>query len=87
MDIQELRTQIDRIDNELVRLYRERMETAREIGRYKREHRLPVLDPERERKLLDRVGEAAGEEYRDDVRDLFSFLMARSRNWQEHDCK
>ena len=34
MDIQELRSRIDRVDDELVRLYGERMELAREIGRY-----------------------------------------------------
>ena len=36
MDIQELREKIDRVDDDLVRLYGERMELAREIGRYKR---------------------------------------------------
>ena len=62
MDIQELRGKIDRVDDELVRLYGERMELAREIGRYKREKGLPVLDTERERNLLNRVGEKAGAE-------------------------
>ena len=62
MDIQELRNRIDRVDDELVRLYGERMELAREIGRYKRENGIPVLDTERERNLLNRVGEKAGKE-------------------------
>ena len=82
MTIEELRTEIDRIDNEIVRLYGERMETARKIGEYKREHHLPVLDSERERELLNRVGEKAGEAYEHGVRALFGFLMAQSRTNQ-----
>ncbi len=82
MGLEELRERIDAIDTELVRLYGERMETARQIGRYKREHQLPVLDTERERALLNRVGEAAGAENENGVRALFSFLMAQSRTSQ-----
>ena len=82
MDIQELRGKIDRVDDELVRLYGERMELAREIGRYKREKGLPVLDTERERNLLNRVGEKAGAENENGVRALFGFLMAQSRTNQ-----
>ena len=35
MTIQELRENIDRIDQQIVQLYCERMETARQIGAYK----------------------------------------------------
>ena len=82
MDIQELREKIDRVDDDLVRLYGERMELAREIGRYKRERNLPVLDTERERNLLNRVGEKAGPENENGVRALFGFLMSQSRTSQ-----
>ena len=87
MDIQELRSRIDRVDDEIVRLYGERMELTREIGRYKRENGLPVLDTERERNLLNRVGEKAGEENENGVRALFGFLMAQSRTGQMLDGK
>ena len=82
MDIKDLREQIDKVDDEIVRLYGERMELAREIGRYKREQGLPVLDTERERNLLNRVGEKAGAENENGVRALFGFLMAQSRTNQ-----
>ena len=79
MDIQDYRAKIDQVDSELVRLYGERMEITKEIGRYKREHNLPVLDTERERNLLNRVGEMAGEENENGVRALFGFLMSQGR--------
>ena len=87
MDIQELRSSIDRVDDELVRLYCERMELAREIGCYKREKGLPVLDTERERNLLNRVGEKAGEANENGVRALFGFLISQSRTGQMLDGK
>ena len=82
MDIQDYRAKIDQVDSELVRLYGERMEITKEIGRYKREHNLPVLDTERERNLLNRVGEMAGEENENGVRALFGFLVSQGRTSQ-----
>ena len=85
MDINELRQQIDDIDRRLVDLYCRRMDTAREIGRYKRENNLPVLDSERERSLLNKVAEQAGEENEQGIRALYHLLIDHSRMRQEMD--
>ena len=85
MDISELREQINEIDHEIVELYGRRMETAQAIGRYKREHNLPVLDSERERSLLNKVAEQAGEENEQGVRALYHLLIDHSRMRQEMD--
>ena len=61
MNLQELREEINGIDREIVDLYRRRLETAEAIGAWKRENGVPVYDPGRERELLDRVAEMAGE--------------------------
>jgi chorismate mutase/prephenate dehydratase len=52
MDLQELRKQIDEIDDGLVRLFQQRMDVSAEIARYKKENNLPVHDPAREREKL-----------------------------------
>ena len=85
MDITELREQIDGIDRQMVELYCRRMETARAIGRYKREKGLPVLDSERERQLLNKVAEQAGEENGQGVRALYQMLLDHSRLRQQMD--
>ena len=85
MDIRELREQIDGIDRQLVDLYIQRMETARAIGRYKRENGIPVLDSERERLLLNKVAEQAGEEYEQGIRALYCLLMDQSKAFQRLD--
>ena len=85
MDIRELREQIDGIDRELVSLYCRRMETAREIGRYKQANNLPVLDQAREQELLDKVAELAGPENEQGIRALYQLLLEQSRRRQEQD--
>ena len=82
MELKELRKAIDEIDNGIVDLYTRRMETVREVGRLKRSEGRPVADSERERELLNRVGERAGAENEDGIRALFGFLLAQSRTRQ-----
>jgi len=53
--IAEHRKRIDLIDDELIRLLRERLDAAREIGRIKRKNNLPVVDPGRESVLNARL--------------------------------
>ena len=78
MDMNELRQQIDGIDRQIVDLYCRRMDVARAIGRYKQENNLPVLDSERERNLLNKVAELAGEENEQGIRALYHLLLDHS---------
>ena len=48
-----LRKEIDRIDNELVELLAKRMEVSRDIGIYKKEHRMPILQAKRYDTILN----------------------------------
>ncbi len=82
MDLQELRHQIDDIDNQLVALFKERMMVAAGIAEYKRENGLPVLDASRERALLSKVAELSDEEFEDYTRTLYSTILDLSRSYQ-----
>lgn len=58
-DLSVLRTQIDELDNEIMRLLAKRMRVSREIGQYKMEHRMPILQTHRYDQILtDRAGHA-----------------------------
>ena len=52
MDLQELRSEIEAIDKEFVKLFEKRMNVAKQVGEYKRENHLPVYDGERESELI-----------------------------------
>ncbi len=82
-DLSVYREKIDHIDRELVRLFAERMEVAGEIGTYKREMGLPVLDAARERAKLGEVADMAPENMREYTKVLYSLLFELSRSHQE----
>ncbi len=54
-----LRQQIDRIDDDLIELLDKRMHVAREIGQYKKEHSMPVIQAGRYSDLMQRRVKAA----------------------------
>lgn len=82
LSLEKLRNDIDSIDKELVDLFTKRMETAASIAQYKRSKGLPVLDAARERSLLTKISELAGENFSDYARVLYSTLMSVSRSYQ-----
>lgn len=81
-DLSTLRGEIDRIDDELVRLFAARMDVAAEVAQYKKEHGLAVLDSGRERDKLRALMDAAPEALRDDVFSLYSLIFELSRSHQ-----
>lgn len=82
MKIQELRGQIDKIDDELVKLFGQRMEIAAQIADYKKENNLPIFVPAREREKLLDVATKAGSEMENYTRVLYSMLFELSRSYQ-----
>ena len=82
MDLNAYRKRIDEIDDELVRLFAERMETAAGIAAFKKENDLPVLDARREREKLQQIAEKSPEELEDYAVRLYSLLFELSRSYQ-----
>ncbi|MBE6964099.1 MAG: bifunctional chorismate mutase/prephenate dehydratase [Ruminococcaceae bacterium] len=80
MDLSEIRTKIDAVDDQLLQLFLERMALAEEVAAYKNEHHLPILNKQREREVLAKVTEKAGDKERY-AYHLYStlFELARSR--------
>ncbi|MCI2056299.1 MAG: chorismate mutase [Oscillibacter sp.] len=80
MELNEIRNQIDSVDDQLLKLFLERMDLAEEVAAYKSEHTLPILNKERERAVLAKVTENSGDKERY-AYHLFStlFELARSR--------
>lgn len=82
MDLSELRKKIDGIDNELVRLFVERMAISAEIAEYKKQNNLPIFVPAREREKLVDVAQKAGTDMANYTRVLYSMLFELSRSYQ-----
>ena len=82
MELSDLRTEIDAIDDELVKLFVQRMDVAAKIADYKKSHDLPILVPAREREKLTAVAQMAGPEMANYTRVLYSMLFELSRSYQ-----
>lgn len=83
MDLQEIRVQIDGIDDELVRLFERRMALAGDVAAYKREQGMPVSDRTREREIVSRVTQGMDEQNAAYTKVLFSTLFDLSRSAQD----
>ena len=82
MELNELRNEINQIDDELLKLFLRRMEVTDQVADYKRQHNLPIYQPQREREVLKKVAEQAGDEKSAYARVLFSMLMELSKSSQ-----
>lgn len=83
MDLLECRELIDKIDNEMIRLFEERMKVCENVAEYKIRTGKKVLDPERERQKLSSLREKAHGEFNQlGAQELFQQIMAISRKRQ-----
>ncbi len=80
-NLSEIRAEIDKIDNELIELFKKRMDCAKMVGLYKKENNIPVLNQGRENEILDSVEERGGE-YGAHARLLYTNIMELSRALQ-----
>ena len=81
-ELEQLRGDIDAIDRQIVDLMKRRMETVAQVAEDKKANNMPVLDTSRERALLSKVGQEAGEELADYVQSMYRTIMAASRSYE-----
>ena len=82
MDLKDYRERIDSIDDQLVKLFQQRMEVASEIAQYKKERGMPILDAGRERAKLNDVCSKVCPEMRNYTSVLYSSIFELSRSYQ-----
>ena len=80
MELSEIRAKIDVVDDQLLDLFLQRMALSEEVADYKNRNGLPILNKTREREILAKVTERAGDKERY-AYHLYStlFELARSR--------
>ena len=82
MELNEYRNEIDKIDEQLVKLFVERMNLSAQIGDYKKQKKLPIYVPSREREKLLAVANIAGPNMDNYTRVLYSMIFELSRSYQ-----
>lgn len=81
--LQELREQLDEIDNQIVDLYQKRMDVCGKVGEYKVATGRKVFDKQREKEKLAAVTEGVADPfYKKGLTELYEQLMSMSRKLQ-----
>lgn len=82
-ELEELRKQLDEIDDQMAKLYEKRMEVCSKVGEYKIQSGRKVFDRTREKnKLLDVASKVSGEFNKKGIQELYQQLMSMSRKLQ-----
>jgi len=84
-ELEELRRSIDEVDRKLLELMAERARLVLAVGDVKRARNMAVYDPERERRVLDRLGSLAPAPLdATTVRRVFERLIDEMRRLEQH---
>ena len=82
MDLQKTRETIDRIDEQLVKLFVERMEAVKDVAKFKKENNMPIFNGKREREIVNKLTNEVSPELALYVKILYNTLFAVSREYQ-----
>lgn len=81
--LETLRQEIDSIDAQIFDLFEQRLTVAKQIGAYKQDHGLSVLDSSRENAKRDQVTASVSNELEPYALELLEVLMKAAKAVQE----
>ena len=82
MELNNIREHIDSLDREITRLFVERMDTVAQVAASKKSTGKAIRDHARERSIINRATEQAGDTYAPYVKDLYKLIFELSCNYQ-----
>lgn len=87
-NINNIRREIDLIDEELVKLFEKRLELALKVSEYKKEKSLPIFDSNRETEVINKAKSRLNNpQFEDYVEEFFTDIMEISKKLQYHNSK
>ena len=82
--IDEARIKINAIDEEMVKLFEERMAAVLDVLKYKKEHNLAVFDSKREEEIIAKnIALLKNEELKKYYLEFFNAVLSSSKKYQE----
>lgn len=88
MDLDNIRQEIDQIDDQIVMLLEERMHLVEGVVAYKKASSKPILDTKREDVIFEKVrSRVINKSYQETIVATFSDILKRSRDYQEQNIK
>ena len=82
--LESYRKEIDKIDNEITKLFEKRMNVVLKVAEYKKENNLPIFNEEREEKVIKKnVDRLENKDYTKEIEEFFINLMKVSKDLQK----
>ncbi len=82
LDLNEIRGEINKIDDEIASLFEKRMILANDVAEYKRQNDMAVYDRRRERDIINRISSQVSEDLSSYSKILYATLFQLSRSYQ-----
>ena len=83
LDLSKIRQELDEIDKEIVKLYKQRMSTCELVAKYKMKTGKSILDTKREEEKINSVKALLDGEYdKIAIEQLYKQIMVASRRYQ-----
>ena len=77
-------TKIDEIDEKMVILFEERMETVLKIADYKKQNNIPIWNEGREKNVIEKnTNRLKNKDFHDSLEKFFIYLMVLSKEEQK----
>lgn len=83
MELEQIRAQINALNEELLRLFEKRMQLCGQVAEYKKEHHMDIFVPAREVEILEWVKSNAQTEFSTYDMEFFNCLLNLSRSYQQ----
>lgn len=82
LDLSEIRNKIDAIDDEIIKLFEERMQTVHKVAEYKLKNNMQILNSKREREIINRLCKEVSPELSVYSKILYNTIFDLSRSYQ-----
>ena len=82
MELDNIRSQIDVIDDKITDLYKQRMDLVKQVSDAKKQSGKATFDPDRERKILLRVSDRVDEDIQVYLKRVFETVFETSKAYQ-----
>lgn len=79
MELSELRQDINKIDEEIIELFKKRMDCSFQVAEYKIANNMPVFQADREKEIINKVRRSVPDELGNSAEVLFTTLMDISK--------
>ena len=81
--IEDYRKKIDDVDKEIIKLYEKRLNISYDIGKYKIENNIPILNKEREEEIIKKnLNEISQSDKKEYIERFLIFIMDESKRYQ-----